>query len=78
MGVQLFVKVEPEQDVRRWYAVTWGPTLFGGWAVVCTWGRLGTDWSQQQVHEFDDEEKAVVEAEAQIRQRLKRGYTAVD
>ncbi len=86
MDVQLFVKVDLEQDVRRWYAVTWGPTLFGAlrpgsgqaWAVVCAWGRLGTDWSQRQVHEFDDEEEATVEAEAQVRQRLKRGYTVVE
>ena len=78
MGVRLFVKVEPEQDVRRWCAVTWGPTLFGGWAVVCVWGRLGTDWSQRQVREFDDEEEAMAEAEDQIRQRLKRGYTVVE
>jgi predicted DNA-binding WGR domain protein len=74
----LFVKVEPEQDVYRWYAVTWGPTLFGTWAVVCAWGRIGTDWSQRQVREFDGEEGAVTEAEALILQRLRRGYTVVE
>ncbi len=78
MGVRLFHKVEPEQDVRRWYAVTWGPTLFGSWAVVCAWGRLETDWSQRQVREFDDEEVALVEVEALILHRLKRGYTVVE
>ncbi len=77
MGVQLFVKVDLAENERRWYAVTWGPTLFGAWAVVCAWGRLGTDWSQRQVREFDAEEDAVVEAEAQIRRRLSRGYRAV-
>ncbi len=76
--MRLFHKVEPEQDIRRWYTVTWGPTLFGTWAVVCAWGRLGTDWSQRQVREFDEEEEAACEAEAQIRQRLKRGYTVVE
>ncbi len=77
MGVQLFVKVDPAAGERRWSAVTWGPTLFGAWAVTYAWGRLGTDWSQRQAREFDVEEDAVVEAEAQIRRRLSRGYRAM-
>lgn len=75
MGAQIFTKIDREHDLRRWYAITWGPTLFEAWAVVCTWGRIGTDWSQCQVREFDTEEEAVAEAEAQIQQRRKRGYT---
>ncbi len=78
MGMQLFVKIDPEQNERRWYAVSWGPTLFGKWAVVCAWGRMGSDWAQRQVHEFDTQEEAAAEAEAQIGQRGKRGYRMVE
>ncbi|MCP4543651.1 MAG: WGR domain-containing protein [Chloroflexi bacterium] len=77
MGVRVFVKIDPTENERRWYVVSWGPTLFGKWAVVCTWGRLGTDWSQRQVQEFDTQDQAVDEANTQIQRRENRGYTAV-
>lgn len=67
MGARVFVEVDPVENERRWYVVSWGPTLFGAWAVVCTWGRLGTDWSQRQVQEFETQDEAAAEAAAQIR-----------
>ena len=77
MGVRMFIKVDPVENEQRWYVVSWGPTLFGSWAVVCTWGRLGTDWSQRQVQEFETQDEAAAEADAQIQRREKRGYRAV-
>ena len=77
MGVQRFVRIDPEKNERRWYVVIWGPTLFGAWAVTCAWGRLGTDWSQRQVWEFETEGEAVTEADVQARRREQRGYKAV-
>jgi predicted DNA-binding WGR domain protein len=75
------ILTDPRTDVlfgqHRWYAVTWGPTLFRTWAVTCAWGRLGTDWSQRQVREFETQDEATAEANAQVRLREKRGYTAV-
>ena len=62
MGVRVFVKIDLAENKRRWYVVSWGPTLFETWAVVCTWGRLGTDWSQRQVQEFETQEEAMGEA----------------
>ncbi len=50
-----------------------GPALYCPYRTV-----LGTDWSQRQVREFDEEKEAVVEAEAQVQQRLRRGYTVVE
>ena len=38
---------------------------------------LGTEWSQRQVVEFETEDEATAEADAQIRRREKRGYKAV-
>jgi predicted DNA-binding WGR domain protein len=76
MGVQRFVKVDPEKNQRRWYVVAWGPTLFGDWAVMRAWGRLGTDWSQRKVDEFPTEDEARTKArtEAQAERREIRGY----
>jgi predicted DNA-binding WGR domain protein len=77
MGVRCFVKVDPEQNHRRWYVISWGPTLFGDYAVVRSWGRVGTDWVQCKSETFDDGAAACVEAEAQTKKRLRRGYRLV-
>jgi len=76
VGVQRFVKVDPAEHQRRWYVVAWGPTLFGAWAVVRSWGRLGTNWSQRRVEEFATVDEAIAEADVQMERRAKRGYAA--
>jgi hypothetical protein len=32
--VRLFTRIRPEENEQRWYAITWGPTLFGAWAPI--------------------------------------------
>lgn len=76
MGIQRFVKVDPAKDVRRWYVVAWGPTLFGTWAVIRAWGRLGSEWSQRRVQEFATQDEACAEAVAQAERRERRGYVS--
>jgi predicted DNA-binding WGR domain protein len=77
MSVRRFIKVDPDQSQYRWYTISWGPTLFGNWAVVRSWGRIGTDWAQCKSEVFEDDDVARAEAEAQTRKRLKRGYRLV-
>lgn len=78
MGVRRFIKVDPEQNHHRWYAIAWGPTLFGDYAVVRSWGRIGANWARCKSEVFDDDTAAGVEAEAQTRKRLRRGYRLVE
>jgi predicted DNA-binding WGR domain protein len=78
MGVKRLVKVDPERNVRRWYTIAWGPTLFGGYAVVRSWGRMGTSWAQCKSEVFEDGDAACTAAEAQARRRLRRGYRLVE
>jgi predicted DNA-binding WGR domain protein len=75
MSVRRFIKVDPEQSQYRWYTISWGPTLFGNWAVVRSWGRMDTDWAQCKSETFEESETARAEADAQARRRLRRGYT---
>jgi predicted DNA-binding WGR domain protein len=75
MGVRRFVKIDLERDHRRWYVISWGPTLFGNYAVVRSWGRFGTDWARCKSETFEESETARAEADAQARRRLRRGYT---
>jgi predicted DNA-binding WGR domain protein len=74
MGIQRFVKVDPEKNLRRWYAIAWGQTLFGAWAVVRMWGRLEGNWSRCRIEEFVTEDEAAAEAKTQVERRQKRGY----
>ena len=73
--VRLFTRIRPEENEQRWYAIAWGPTLFGAWGVQLSWGRLGTNRYQQQVLDFPTERQAM--AEAQVERRLKRGYVEI-
>ena len=36
-----FESVDPAENRRRFYDLTWQPTLFGEGALVRTWGRQG-------------------------------------
>ncbi len=77
MSVRRFIKVDPDQSQYRWYTISWGPTLFGNWAVVRSWGRIGTDWARCKSEVFEDDDAACIEAEAQVKRRLRRGYRLV-
>ncbi len=35
-------RIDPEDNVWRFYALTIEHTLFGEWAVILSWGRIGT------------------------------------
>ena len=34
--------IDPGRSLRRFYALSVQPTLFGGASLVRTWGRIGT------------------------------------
>ncbi len=70
-------RVRPEKNERRWYALSWGPTLLDTWGVVLSWGRVGSNWHRRRVLEFPTAEEAISEAQAQVERRLKRGYELV-
>lgn len=61
-------------NMARFYAVSVVPTLFGSWAVVREWDRIGTagtvreDW-------FPAREAAIAGAEALIARKRRRGYS---
>ena len=62
--------------IQRFQALTVAPTLFGGWALVREWGRIGQPGTVRET--WFETEAAAHEAGAQVRQRKeKRGYRAV-
>jgi predicted DNA-binding WGR domain protein len=56
-------------NLARFYQVEIQPTLFGNWAVICRWGRIGTYGSMRQ-----DWFSSLSEAEASHARRVARKY----
>ena len=64
---------EPARNRLRFYNIVDTPTLFGGWALVREWGRIGQPGTMRET--WFDTERAAIEAGERIRQRKeKRGY----
>ncbi|MBK7543104.1 MAG: WGR domain-containing protein [Candidatus Competibacteraceae bacterium] len=64
---------EPARNRLRFYNIVVTPTLFGGWALVREWGRIGQPGTMRET--WFDTERAAIEAGERIRQRKeKRGY----
>ena len=67
------LKIVPEANQKRFYAMTAIPTLFGEWAVMREWGRIGSPGTVRM--DFHDDEGQAVTALAEIAQKkVRRGY----
>lgn len=44
-----FHKIEPHNNMRRFYTLSVQPNLFGEWCVMRYWGRIGTLGQSQQL-----------------------------
>jgi len=76
MMIAYLERVEPKQRMLRFYALHVAPTLFGEWALVREWGRIGSpgtvrlDW-------FDSESAAEAAGRKLGREKERRGYRAL-
>lgn len=41
-------RVDADRNLARFYALRIEPTLFGDWALICRWGRIGARGQQQE------------------------------
>jgi predicted DNA-binding WGR domain protein len=64
---------EPERNMARFYRITVVPTLFGDWAVIREWGRIGSPGTVREAW-FDSEEEARAEGLKLLEKKRKRGY----
>jgi predicted DNA-binding WGR domain protein len=72
-----FERVEPAENQRRYYDLSWQPTLFGEGALVRTWGRLARA-GRTRVTLYPDRDGAAPEVRQVVRRRLAHGYRVVD
>jgi predicted DNA-binding WGR domain protein len=66
-------RIDPEQGMRRFYALMIERDLFGTIRLVRNWGRIGTN-GQEKVEEFASEIEAGKALAVVARAKRRRGY----
>lgn len=69
-------KIVPELNQHRYYAMTAIPTLFGEWALMREWGRIGSGGTIRTDF-YEDEGQAVTALADLAEKKRKRGYETV-
>ena len=69
--------LDPARNRARFYALAWQPGLWGGGALVRTWGRLDTP-GRSLTTRYDSREAAQAAITALLRRRLRHGYRVVE
>jgi predicted DNA-binding WGR domain protein len=64
---------DPARNMARFYSLTVTPTLFGEWALIREWGRIGSPGTVRELW-FKTEAEAVDERRKLSRLKEKRGY----
>ena len=67
------VKIAPEQNQYRYYAMTVMPTLFGDWSLVREWGRIGRA-GRRYIEHHPTEQAAIVSLLKWKQAKAHRGY----
>lgn len=67
-------RIDPTQNMRRYYGMYIQPDLFGGASLVRCWGRIGTR-GRQLIDSHDDEGSAVSALIEMSNKKRRRGYT---
>ena len=66
-------RVDPAQNMRRFYSLSIQPTLFGGASLIRDWGRIGTR-GQTMMETFDIADDADLAFDRLERSKRRRGY----
>ncbi|WP_027155202.1 WGR domain-containing protein [Mesorhizobium sp. WSM2561] len=70
-------RIDPSQNMRRFYTLAIQPTLFGGASVIRNWGRIGTS-GQSMMETFDREDGAATASMKLQHAKRRRGYRPCD
>lgn len=67
-------KIKPAENQWRWYALSVQPTLFGEWAFIREWGRIGNGGGHRETVFYDSEGEALSACDALKSIKARRGY----
>ncbi len=66
-------RIDPQQNMARWYEIDVQPTLFGEYTVERHWGRIGAV-GQSKTFWFSNEDAADEMAKKVTSTKVRRGY----
>lgn len=69
----LLERIDPAQNMARYYVLAIEPTLFGDAALIREWGRVGMSCQRRQQF-FADHAAAAVVLETWLQRKCRRGY----
>ena len=73
MNIARLEKRDPAKNMARSYRIWLTPTLFGDYAVVREWGRIGSPGTVREAW-FESEEEALQDGLDLCRRKERRGY----
>ncbi|TQI65227.1 putative DNA-binding WGR domain protein [Bosea sp. AK1] len=69
----LLERIDPSQNMARYYVLSIEPTLFGDSALVREWGRIGSS-RQRRSEFFPQPSDAHLALDTWLRRKRRRGY----
>lgn len=75
MAAETLFRVDPARNMARFYQLDVQPTLFGEWAVVREWGRIGRAGTVRSTP-YGTAAAAEAARARQLRLKERRGYSA--
>jgi len=70
----LLNRINPDENVNRWYLVSVQATLFHPCALVVAWGRRDNDFQRWRVIPIENHEQAQKLVNRIVSKKVKRGY----
>lgn len=69
----LLERIDPAQNMARYYVLSIEPTLFGDSALVRKWGRIGSPGQRRSEH-FPQPNDAHLALDVWLKRKRRRGY----
>jgi predicted DNA-binding WGR domain protein len=69
-------RIDPDRNMARFYTMSLQPTLFGEWALLREWGRIGSA-GRLVSGRFASEQQAALAMAEHLKVKLSKGYEAV-
>lgn len=75
MDIVHLERVEHDKNLCRFYRIAVVPTLFGEWALLREWGRIGSPGTVRETW-FQTEAEAITAGRRLMNQKMRKGYLA--
>jgi predicted DNA-binding WGR domain protein len=69
-------RIDPDRNMARFYSMSVQPGLFGEWALLREWGRIGSP-GRLVSGRFASEQEAALAMAEYVKAKLSKGYEAI-